>query len=110
MDFTWYTPTQYCILNPLQLELGIKSCSACKISMCTEPDGTVIPCQSYFKPLGNILTDGWKKIWTNPLCLELRSRKYAPEKCQDCPQLSTCGAGCPLKLQQDGYLCGNVSP
>lgn len=109
MDFIWYTPTQYCVLNPLQLELGIKSCSACRISMCIEPDGKVIPCQSFFKPLGNILTDDWKRIWNNPLCLELRSRKYAPEKCQDCPQLSVCGAGCPLKLQQEGYICGNVS-
>ncbi|MDQ1280228.1 MAG: hypothetical protein QG670_1491, partial [Thermoproteota archaeon] len=78
MDFTWYTPTRYCQTNPLELDLGIKSCSACRISMCIEPDGKIIPCQSYFKPLGNILTDDWKKIWNNPLCTELRSRKYAP--------------------------------
>jgi radical SAM protein with 4Fe4S-binding SPASM domain len=109
MDFTWYTPTQYCVFSPLQLELGIKNCSACRISMCIEPNGVVIPCQSYFTPLGKILTDDWEKIWNNPLCQELRSRAYAPEKCQDCPQLSTCGAGCPLQLQQDGYICDNVS-
>lgn len=108
MDFTWYTPTQYCVLSPLELELGIKSCSACRISMCIEPDGTVIPCQSYFTPLGNILTDNWSKIWDNPLCYHLRSRKYAPDKCQGCLQLNTCGAGCPLKLQQEGYVCGNL--
>jgi len=108
MDFTWYTPTQYCIFNPLALELGIKSCSACRISMCIEPDGTTIPCQSYFTPLGNFLTDNWKKIWDNPLCLTLRNRKYAPEKCQACPQLHTCGAGCPLKLQAEGFVCGTA--
>lgn len=109
MDFVWYTPTQYCAFNPLQLELGIKNCSACRISMCIEPDGKVIPCQSYFKPLGNILTDNWEKIWNHPLCLKLRNRKYAPEKCRDCPQLNVCGAGCPLRLEQGGYVCGNVS-
>ena len=109
MEFIWYTPTQYCTLNPLQLELGIKNCSACNISMCIEPDGTAIPCQSYFKPLGNILKDNWEKIWGHPTCIELRGRKYAPEKCTDCPQLNTCGAGCPLKLQQEEYICCSVS-
>ncbi len=97
MEFTWYTPTQYCELNPLELELGIKSCSACRINMAIEPDGTVIPCQSYFIPLGNILRDEWKKIWQNPTCLKIRARKYAPDKCFECPSLNICGAGCPLK-------------
>jgi radical SAM protein with 4Fe4S-binding SPASM domain len=97
MEFTWYTPTQYCEVNPLKLELGIKSCSACRINMAIEPDGTVIPCQSYFVPLGNILRDEWKKIWQNPLCLKIRARKYAPDKCYECPSLNICGAGCPLK-------------
>ncbi|MGA3192802.1 MAG: radical SAM protein [Candidatus Bathyarchaeia archaeon] len=98
MEFTWYTPTQYCEVNPLQLELGIKSCSACRINMAIEPDGTVIPCQSYsIAPLGNILKDNWKKIWQNPICKKLRERKYAPDKCYQCPSLNICGAGCPLK-------------
>ncbi len=97
MDFTWYTPTEYCEVNPLQLELGIKSCSACRINMAIEPDGTVIPCQSYFTSLGNILRDEWKNIWNHPLCEKIRARKYAPEKCFECPTLNICGAGCPLK-------------
>jgi radical SAM protein with 4Fe4S-binding SPASM domain len=107
MDFTWYTPTEYCVLNPLQLELGIKSCSACRISMCIEPDGTVIPCQSYFTPLGNILKDSWKKIWQNPLCVKIRARKYVPKKCYECPTLNICGGGCPLKTDQGQYVCGS---
>ena len=98
MEFTWYTPTEYCEANPLQLELGIKSCSACRINMAIEPDGTVIPCQSYtIAPLGNILKDNWKKIWNNPICQKVRERKYAPDKCYECPSLNICGAGCPLK-------------
>jgi len=105
MDFTWYTPTEYCVLNPLQLELGMKSCSACRISMCIEPDGTVIPCQSYFAPLGNILKDDWKKIWLNPLCIKLRTRGYVQEKCHDCPSLNVCGGGCPLKTGREPYAC-----
>jgi radical SAM protein with 4Fe4S-binding SPASM domain len=109
MEFIWYTPTEYCVLDPLKLELGIKTCSACRINMAIEPDGTVIPCQSYFVPLGNILKDRWKKIWQNPTCQKLRSRKYALEKCQGCPSLSICGGGCPLKTGGETFVCGNVS-
>jgi radical SAM protein with 4Fe4S-binding SPASM domain len=101
MEFTWYTPTQYCEVSPLELDLGIKSCSACRINMAIEPDGTVIPCQSYtIAPLGNILRDNWKKIWNNPICEKVRKRRYAPEKCYECPSLNICGAGCPLKSNQ----------
>lgn len=109
MEFTWYTPTEYCVLDPLQLDLGIKSCSACRISMCIEPDGTVIPCQSYFTPLGNILKDDWRKIWKNPLCLKLRARKYVPEKCFDCPTLHVCGGGCPLKGEKKALSGSNTA-
>jgi radical SAM protein with 4Fe4S-binding SPASM domain len=108
MEFTWYTPTEYCVVSPLELDLGIKSCSACRISMCVEPDGTVIPCQSYFTPLGNILKDDWKKIWNNPLCLKLRARKYVAEKCYDCPSLNVCGGGCPLKGQEGSVTCNSA--
>jgi len=102
MEFTWYTPTQYCEVNPLELDLGIKSCSACRINMAIEPDGTVIPCQSYtIAPLGNILKDDWKKIWNNPICERVRKRKYVPEKCYECPSLNICGAGCPLKTDNE---------
>jgi radical SAM protein with 4Fe4S-binding SPASM domain len=98
MEFTWYTPTQYCETNPLELDLGLKTCSACRINMAIEPDGTVIPCQSYnTSPLGNILTTDWKKIWNHPTCQKIRQRQYAPEKCHQCPSLNTCGAGCPIK-------------
>jgi radical SAM protein with 4Fe4S-binding SPASM domain len=76
--------------------------------MCIEPTGNVIPCQSYFKQLGNILTDNWKQIWNHPICKDMRNRKYLPEKCDDCPQMSVCGGGCPLKLNEDGFICGNI--
>ncbi|MCK4243407.1 radical SAM protein [Candidatus Bathyarchaeota archaeon] len=105
MKIIWYTPTQYCLLNPLELELGIRFCSAARINMCIEPNGDVIPCQSYYTPLGNILKDKWEKIWNHPVCHEIRERKYAPDKCNGCPYLNVCGAGCPLQLKNEKYLC-----
>ena len=102
LKFNWFTPTQYCQLNPVEMGLGIKSCSACRMNMCVGPEGDVYPCQSYFKSLGNILRDDWKSIWNHPVCKEIRERKYVPEKCKDCPELAICGAGCILELQEKG--------
>jgi len=96
----WYTPTQYCALSPLQLELGVKACTAALYNMCVEPDGAVIPCQSYYEPLGNILHAPWDAIWNHDLAQALRERRYAPEKCRTCPEFSICGGGCPLYLKE----------
>jgi radical SAM protein with 4Fe4S-binding SPASM domain len=92
----WYTPTLYCHLNPLEMNLGIKGCTAALYNMCVEPDGGVIPCQSYYNQIGNILNDPWKSIWEHDLALELRDRKYVPGECNTCSLLEECGAGCPL--------------
>ena len=54
--------------------------------MAIEPDGTVLPCQSYYEPLGNILSDPWDKIWGNELCKKIRSRNYLDGECLDCGQ------------------------
>jgi radical SAM protein with 4Fe4S-binding SPASM domain len=109
LRFLWYTPTQYCRFDPVQLGLGIKSCTAAMVNMCVGPNGDVYPCQSYFESLGNILTDSWEKIWNSPLAEKLRKRGYAEAKCKDCPQLQVCGGGCPLELQSKDYVCGESS-
>jgi radical SAM protein with 4Fe4S-binding SPASM domain len=95
----WYTPTQYCHFDPVQMELGVKGCSAALYNMCIEPDGAVIPCQSYYQSLGNILNTPWEKIWNHELAVSLRERKNLPEDCIMCPLLSECGGGCPLAMQ-----------
>jgi len=95
----WYTPTQYCAFSPLQLGLGVKACTAALYNMCVEPDGAVIPCQSYYQSLGYILDDPWESIWNHDLAVSLRERRYAPTKCRDCPEFLLCGGGCPLYLE-----------
>jgi radical SAM protein with 4Fe4S-binding SPASM domain len=108
LKFLWYTPTQYCRFDPVQLGLGVKSCTAAMINMCVGPNGDVYPCQSYFESLGNILSDPWEKIWNHPLAKKIRNREYVEPKCKDCPQLQVCGGGCPLELQGKQYLCGQT--
>jgi radical SAM protein with 4Fe4S-binding SPASM domain len=105
LKFLWYTPTQYCHFDPVQLGLGVKTCTAAMINACVGPNGDVYPCQSYFESLGNILTEPWEKIWHHPLAEKLRKREYVEQKCKDCSQLQVCGGGCPLELQNKEHQC-----
>jgi radical SAM protein with 4Fe4S-binding SPASM domain len=95
----WYTPTQYCHFDPVQLQLGVKACTAAQYNMCVEPDGSVLPCQSFYEPLGNLLKDSWESIWNHELATWLRERRYVPQTCTNCAVLQECGGGCPLTLR-----------
>jgi radical SAM protein with 4Fe4S-binding SPASM domain len=95
----WYTPTQYCHFDPMELELGVKGCTAALYNMCVEPNGDVIPCQSYYQSLGNLLSTKWSNIWDHKLSIKLRERKDIPVKCNRCSLLAECGGGCPLAVE-----------
>ena len=105
MKFLWYTPTQYCRLSPVELEIGAKRCNAGEYSICIEPNADVLPCQSYYVTAGNVLRDPWEQIWTSDLFVSFRDReldpqKYGlPEKCWDCPDLPLCGGGCRIERE-----------
>jgi radical SAM protein with 4Fe4S-binding SPASM domain len=96
MEMVWYTPTRRCDFDPLALGLGLKMCSAARINVTVEPTGRVIPCQSWFESMGNILEDPWEKIWNSPLAQSIRAKSYMPEECADCAMEQECTAGCPL--------------
>jgi radical SAM protein with 4Fe4S-binding SPASM domain len=95
----WYTPTQYCEFDPTANNLGVKGCTAALYSMCIESNGNVLPCQSYYHPLGNILTDSWDSIWNHKLSVQLRERQNLPFKCETCSLVAECGGGCPLNFE-----------
>jgi radical SAM protein with 4Fe4S-binding SPASM domain len=94
----WYTPTQYCEFDPTLHNLGVKGCTAALYSMCVEPNGDVLPCQSYYQSLGNLLNNSWDSIWDHPLAVSLRERRQLAAKCSGCELLSACGGGCPLMI------------
>ena len=106
----WYTPTLYCNFNPLEMDLGIKGCTAALYNMCVEPDGGVIPCQSYYHQLGHILNDSWISIWEHDLALKLRQRAYVPDECQTCSLVEECGSGCPLSYLEQPPVVKPVIP
>ncbi len=112
MRFLWYTPTRYCRMNPVEMSLGIRCCNAAEYSICVEPNGDVLPCQSYYEPAGNILTDPWEAIWESDLFHSFRDRREdpaacgLPEECHECEHLSVCGGGC--TLERNKSMCGGV--
>jgi radical SAM protein with 4Fe4S-binding SPASM domain len=112
MRFLWYTPTEYCRLSPLELELGPRRCNAGEGSICVEPNGDVLPCQSYYVAAGNILRDPWEKIWQSDLFLSFRRRAQdprasgLPERCAECPDLPVCGGGCRLERESHAAAAG----
>ncbi len=94
----WYTPTQYCRFDPTANHLGVKGCSAALYSMCIESNGNVLPCQSYYRPLGNFLTDSWDSIWNHKLSVRLRERHNLPGKCYRCSLVAECGRSLPVAI------------
>lgn len=112
MRMLWYTPTDYCQLSPLELELGPRRCSAAEYSVCVEPNGDVLPCQSYYVSAGNLLADPWERIWHSPLFRSFRDRAVdpagcgLPPRCWECAELPICGGGCRLEREaakEDSY-------
>ncbi len=95
----WYTPTQYCQFDPTANHLGVKGCTAALYSMCVESNGDVLPCQSYYHSLGNMLTNSWDSIWNHELSVRLRERRRLPAKCEGCVLVTECGGGCPLQFE-----------
>jgi radical SAM protein with 4Fe4S-binding SPASM domain len=96
----WYSPTCYKQFNPLDFGFGTKACSAAQYNMTVEPDGSVIPCQSWFKEkLGNILKDDWTDIWHHPVAVGFRDKAYLKgrKECEGCEFLHQCYGGCPLE-------------
>ena len=105
----WYTPTRYCELNPVEMGVGVKQCMAARLSMAVEPDGTVLPCQSYYEGVGNILRDPWDAIWNHPLCQRLRKPQKPLNECEACEHLALCGGGCPIEAEHQKLFCREVA-
>ncbi len=105
MRFLWYTPTMYCRLSPVELEIGAKRCNAGEYSVCVEPNADVLPCQSFYVAAGNLLRDTWESVWHSELFHSFRDReldpkKYGlPEMCWKCPDLALCGGGCRIERE-----------
>ena len=69
-------------------------CSAGNNALTIMPDGTVYPCRRLPIPIGNVLTDGFFKIWYDSEVLwRIRNPKNLSGKCNNCSLLTQC-RGC----------------
>jgi len=102
--FNWFLPSCYKKLNPIEMGFGQRCCSACQINMMIEPNGDVIPCQSWtHEKLGNMPKDKWKDIWNSKVAKKIRKNEYANEECTKCEFFDKCKGGCPL--DKDNRTC-----
>ena len=109
LEFMWYSPTPLCIFNPISRGLGNKGCAACDGLLSVAPNGDVLPCSSYPKPMGNLLKEkgGFKKLWGGKDFAWFRAKNFAHEKCKACRHLAVCNGGCPLYWERTG--CGELT-
>lgn len=69
-------------------------CSAGNNALTIMPDGTVYPCRRLPIPIGNVLTDGFYKIWYGSEVLwRIRNPQILNVKCRGCALLTQC-RGC----------------
>ena len=83
----------FALLSPNDPTVGAL-CSAGNNALTIMPDGTVYPCRRLPIPIGNVLTDGFFKIWYGSEVLwRLRNPDNLGGKCRDCDLITQC-RGC----------------
>jgi len=100
--FVWYSPTPYCVFNPLDHNLGAKSCACIKGLLSVNPAGDVLPCSSYDRGVGNLLKKSFNHVWNSDQALYYRERRFVPPVCRGCDLEKMCGGGCPLYWENAG--------
>jgi radical SAM protein with 4Fe4S-binding SPASM domain len=102
MKFVWYSPTPYCMFNPVDRNLGSKSCACISGLLSVNPSGEVLPCSSFDRGVGNLLKHSFEHVWNSDQALYWRERRYTPPVCRACEYEFICGGACPLYWEHAG--------
>lgn len=103
VQFLWYSPTPYCIFNPVAEGLGNKGCAACDGLLSVAPNGDVLPCSSLTESVGNLLTQPFEEVWGGERARFYQEKRYAHEVCQSCELFEICDGACPIYWKSVGY-------
>ncbi len=103
IEFVWYAPTPVCLFNPIANGLGAKMCAACDGLLSVDAEGGLLPCSSFSEPVGNLLREGFEKVWYSRAAKFWRNKEYAPEGCRRCDMFDYCMGACPLYWDVQGY-------
>jgi radical SAM protein with 4Fe4S-binding SPASM domain len=100
--FFWYSPTPYCLYNPVARGLGNKSCAAVDGLVHVNPRGEIMPCSSWPESLGSLIDRGFADIWFSERSSHFKRKRFAPEACSDCGSFVACQGACPLYWKHVG--------
>lgn len=103
IHFLWYSPTPYCMYNPVAEKLGGKSCAACDGLLSISPSGDVLPCSSLPVSVGNVLKQRFDSIWGGRKARYWREKRYAHKICRKCEHFAVCTGACPIYWRAMGY-------
>ncbi|MAG95000.1 MAG: radical SAM/SPASM domain-containing protein [Planctomycetaceae bacterium] len=103
IDFHWYSPTPFCIFNPVAHGLGNKGCAACDGLVHVSPSGEVLPCSSFARGVGNVLEDGFDKVWFGKDAQYYKKKRQAHPVCKLCEHFELCQGACTLYWSGVGY-------
>lgn len=95
-SFFWYSPTPYCLYNPVARGLGNKSCAAMDGLIHVNPRGEILPCSSWPESLGSLVGTRFKDIWFSERAAYFKQKRFAPEACAECESFVACQGACPL--------------
>jgi len=100
--FVWYSPVPYCMVNPVQLGLGGKSCACVDGLLSVNPAGELIPCSSFDHGIGDLLHEPFEKVWYTRTARYWRNKEFIPPACQRCEIRDICCGACPLYWEERG--------
>ena len=96
IKFVWYSPVPYCVVNPVLLGQGAKSCACVSGILSVNPAGQVLPCSSFQQGLGSLIDQPFDEIYNSPAAKYWREREYVPPPCRHCEDVDLCAGACPL--------------
>lgn len=102
VKLVWYSPTPYCLFNPVTHGLGSKSCACIDGLLSVAPDGELLPCSSYERGIGNLLFRPFAELWFSKQALYWRNKRFLPPVCQQCDIKHICCGACPLYWHAHG--------
>lgn len=102
IKLVWYSPTPYCLFNPVDRNLGSKSCACISGLLSVDPYGEILPCSSYNRGVGSLLKHSFEYIWNSDEAVYYRERRYQPPVCSNCEYVRLCGGACPLYWESAG--------
>ena len=102
VKLVWYSPTPYCLFNPVTHGLDSKSCACADGLLSVAPDGEVLPCSSFESGLGNLLRRPFAEVWGGPQARYWRDKHFLPPACHACSMSHICCGACPLYWDAHG--------